>query len=108
MTVMTSLEDRSDVVSCGENGSWRFYEEEVIYNRFYFSYRWWGCGVASSFPSVCIPLAIFQLPKAIGLDSLFLISRYYLYIALCAWLVMFAGFVHNALLVLRLLHAAPR
>ena len=63
------------------------------------------------FPLGMYTVAIFQLAKAIGLDFLFLISRYSLYITLCAWLVTFVGFVHNvlqALLDLCLLYAAPR
>ncbi len=47
------------------------------------------------FPLGMYTVAVFQLPKAIGLDFLFLISRYSLYIAVCAWLVMFVGFVHK-------------
>ena len=61
------------------------------------------------------PLGMYTVAVSVGqgdgLDFLFLIPRYSLYIALCAWLVTFVGFVHNvlhALLDLRLLHAAPR
>ena len=42
-------------------------------------------------------VAVFQLAKATGLDFLFFIPHYFLYIALCAWLVTFVEFVHNVL-----------
>jgi tellurite resistance protein TehA-like permease len=85
-------------------GIWRhFYKGfKLTYDPLY-----WG----AVFPLGMYTAATFQLAKATGLDFLFLIPHYFLYIALFAWLVTFAGLMHNvlrALLDLRLQQAAPR
>jgi len=37
----------------------------------------------------------FQLSKAIGFEPLLLIPRFFIFIALAAWLVVFVGLIHS-------------
>lgn len=69
-------------------GFWRH-----IYKRFPLAYdpQYWGMVFPLGMYTVCT----FQLSKAINFEPLLVIPRYFVFIALAAWLVAFAGLVHS-------------
>lgn len=71
-------------------GFWRH-----IYKRFPLAYdpQYWGMVFPLGMYTVCT----FQLSKAISFEPLLVIPRYFVFIALAAWLLAFAGLIHNLL-----------
>jgi tellurite resistance protein TehA-like permease len=71
-------------------GFWRH-----IHKRFPLVYdpQYWGMVFPLGMYTVCT----FQLSKAINFEPLLLIPRYFIYIALAAWLVTFAGLIQSLL-----------
>jgi tellurite resistance protein TehA-like permease len=49
------------------------------------------------FPVGMYTVCTFQLSKAIGFEPLMLIPRYFVFIALAAWLVTLVGLIHSLL-----------
>lgn len=71
-------------------GFWRH-----VYKRFSLRYdpQYWGMVFPLGMYTVCT----FQLSKAINFAPLLLISKYFIYLALAAWLVTFVGLIHSLL-----------
>jgi len=71
-------------------GFWRH-----IYKRFPLRYdpQYWGMVFPLGMYTVCT----FQLSKAINFEPLLIIPRYFVFIAIAAWLVAFGGLIHNLL-----------
>ena len=67
-------------------GAWRH-----IYKRYPLTYHplYWGLVFPLGMYTVCT----FQLAKALQLDFLFIIPRYFIYLAIVAWFAAFIGFV---------------
>ena len=67
-------------------GVWRH-----LYKRYPLTYHplYWGLVFPLGMYTVCT----FQLAKVLGLDFLFLIPRYFIYLAIVAWIVAFIGLV---------------
>lgn len=71
-------------------GFWRH-----VYKRFPLAYdpQYWGMVFPLGMYTVCT----FQVSKAINFEPLLLIPRYFIYLALAAWLAAFVGLVHSLL-----------
>lgn len=74
-------------------GVWR-----NIYRRFPLTYHplYWSI----VFPLGMYTASTYQLAKAMGLDILYVIPRYFIYVALAAWATVFLGMLHRILMVL--------
>jgi tellurite resistance protein TehA-like permease len=71
-------------------GIWRH-----LYKRFPLVYdpQYWGMVFPLGMYTVCS----FQLSKAINFEPLLIVPRYFIYIALAAWLAAFVGLIHSLL-----------
>lgn len=69
-------------------GLWRHVRKHfpLLYDPLY-----WGMVFPLGMYTVCT----FQLSKAIGFEPLLLIPRFFIFIALAAWLVVFVGLIHS-------------
>jgi tellurite resistance protein TehA-like permease len=69
-------------------GAWRHF-----YKHFPFTYHplYWGLVFPLGMYTVCT----FQLAKALGLDFLFLIPKFFIFIALTAWIAVMTGLVYH-------------
>ncbi len=64
-----------------------------LYKRFPVAYDplYWG----AVFPQGMYTACTFELARAMDLEFLYVIPRYFVYIALLAWLIVFIGLVHT-------------
>jgi tellurite resistance protein TehA-like permease len=71
-------------------GFWRH-----VYKRFSLRYdpQYWGMVFPLGMYTVCT----LQLSRAINFEPLLLIPKYFIYLALAAWLVIFVGLIHSLL-----------
>lgn len=69
-------------------GFWRH-----VYKRFPLRYdpQYWGMVFPLGMYTVCT----FQLSRAIDFESLMIIPRYFIYVAMAAWVLTFIGLLHN-------------